>query len=419
MEFRSLVKKLVTEKWGEICRRSHHIMMAVPFVLVAGSLVLSTASVVRIHQVLDHQSFQYSAELFETKKMSYRKLTVLSSGLDQNDGSAPRAKEGCLNVDMVKELHDDLNLKELAATGNSSSSGKNQKQKQNQVKLVNLWEDCYSSTANYPVVGYIEQEQQNSASSCEVVGVSGAYDVIHPFRYECGGFITDNIDQYSVVLNTKLAWILFHSYQVLGAYVDINGTYYRVVGVVCEGDDTIAETTGVTDPRAYVQFNQLVHLANGNSVAETTDDLKDKITEKDLAVTCYEVLLTDPINNIAYNDLIASMTDTISYSDKSTGIQVINNTDRFNVIRLWKKYFPLKKSYEGFDGMQVPYHERSARLAERYVVFWAEALIISGVVLIGSLCNIYAIFHGKNSKHRIVEEDEEEEESLALDIRRV
>ena len=88
---------------------------------------------------------------------------------------------------------------------------------------------------------------------------------------------------------------------------------------------------------------------------------------------------------------------------------LINNTDRFNVISLYKKYFPLKKSYAGGDGISVPFYERSARLAEQYVVFWAEALVVAIFFVIVGGCNIYAIFHGKDPRHKKEEAEDDDE----------
>ena len=416
MEFRQKVKKLIKNKWGDICRRTHYFLMGLPFVLTIGGIVLSTASVVRINQVLDGQTFQYAAEYFESKKMPYRYMTILSPGQTQDDGSAPRKTSDGLDVEKVKSIHDALAITEESTTSKNGSGGKNGSAQSKTNTIVNLWEDCYSSTAYYGATGYIDKKQGGSVPKCEIVGVSGAYNVIHPFSYQSGGFLPDEDgDRYSIVLNTQLAWNLFHSYEILGAFVEINGAQYQVVGVVKEGKDDIAETTGVTEPRAYVQFRQLAYMANGSMPPSTSTEMDDSVKVEDLAVTCYEVLLTDPINNIAYNDLVSAMSDSIGYSEDTSSLILINNTDRFNVLSLYKKYFPLKKSYPGGNGISVPYYERSARLAEQYVVFWAEALIVGiGMILIG-LCNIYAIVHGRDTRHKREDDYDEEQVISYLD----
>ena len=410
MEFRLKVQKFIKRKWGDLCRRSHYVLMGIPFILVIGGITLSVASVVRINQVLDGQPLQYAAERFESKSMPYRYLTVLGPGATTADGSAPRKMEAGLDLEKVEKIHESLELTESSTSGNRGNSKKTTE------TVVNLWEDCYSAMANYPVQGYLDKTRTGAVEKCEIVGVGGQYHVVHPFRYESGGFLPDeNGDRYTIVLNTQLAWNLFHSYQVLGAFVEINGSMYQVVGVVNEGSDTIAETTGVTQPRAYIQFKQLANLANSSETPITSDDLDNSVKPEDLAVTCYEVLLTDPINEIACNDLTDALSDNIGYSADTSSLIIINNTDRFNVIRLFKKYFPLKNSYPGGDGFTVPYYERSARLAEQYVVFWAEALICGCVLVIAGACNIYAIFHGRHTKHEREEELEEEHDISYLD----
>lgn len=412
MELGPKIKKFIKRKWGDICRRSHYILMGIPFVLVIGGIVLSVASVVRINQVLDGQTLQYAAERFESKSHPYRHLTILGPGEIQGDGSAPRKTPDGLDIEKVQKIHDGLDLIEASTTTKGSKD-----QKKSDV-VVNLWKDCYSATATYSAQGYMDKTPTGSVDKCEVVGVGGDYHVVHPFRYESGGFLPDENgvgDRYSIVLNTQLAWNLFHSYQILGAFVEIRGTTYQVVGVVNEGSDAIAETTGVTQPRAYIQFSQLALLANDSLTPSTSPEMEGFVKVEDLAITCYEALLTDPIKEIACNDLVQALSDNIGYSADSSPLLIINNTDRFNVIRLWKKYFPLKNAYPGGDGIQVPYYERSARVAEQYVVFWAEALICGIVLILAGMCNIYAIFHGRHTKHELEEELDDDNDISYLD----
>lgn len=414
MEIRPKLKKWIVNKWGDICRRSHYVLMGLPFVLLTASLVLSIASVVRINQVLDGQGMQYGAEEYESKRMPYRQMTVVSTCLPQMDGSAPLKTMNGLDVEKVKSLHEAIEITE------GSTVGKNgQKKGGEQIDTSRLWKDCYSSFAYYPARGIIEKNETGTIQRCEVVGVSGAYEVVHPLRYECGGFLPgEEGDQTAIVLNTKMAWNLFHSYDIAGAFVEMNGIVFQVAGVVNEGDDAIAEKTGVNDARCYVAFPMLVKLANGPEAPINSSDMDSSLRLEDLAVMNYEVLMVDPIKNIAKNDLTKAMTDSFGYNKDSLDIQVINNTGRFNVLTLWKKYFPLKNAYTGFADMTLPFHERSARLAEQYVVFWAEMLIASIILMLTSGGYIYAIFHGKKTKHAKVEEEEETISELP-DIQRV
>lgn len=414
MEIRTKLKNYAVRKWGDICRHTHYALLGIPFAFAIGALVLGVASVIHINQVLDGQAFQYAAEQYEASSSNYRQLTVLSSSLRQDDGSAPRATSEGLSAQKVQQLHESLELIERSNTGGMGA-------RQNNFGSSNetaIWKDCYSSTAFYPAIGSINGTETGSLERCEIVGVSGDYATIHPFRYESGGFLSpEGGDRYAIILNTQMAWNLFHSFQVTGASVTINGSVYQVCGVVCEGDDAIAETTGVTDARAYICFEQLANLANGSSVPSNSFDQENAVTVDSLAVMSYEVLLQDPIDNIAYNDLVAAMGEVLGYSEGSKDIQIINNTGRFGAWKLWKKYFPLKNAYAGYDGMSVPFYERSARLAEQYIVFWAEVLVASIVVLIVAGCHIYVTFHGRNTKH--AQQDEEDEDEIIPQIQRV
>ena len=409
MEIRQKLKNFIKNKWAVLCRRTHYVLLGIPFVFATAGLVLGVASVIRINQVLDRQSFQYAAEQYESKVMPYRQMTVLGPGLAQGDGSAARSTEEGLNIEKVKSLHEALDITERSTVGDSSKGqGKGS-------VIVNPWKDCYSTTATYAAKGMINKEETGSLDSCEIVGVGGDYASIHPFIYESGGFLQqDEPGRLSIVLNTQMAWNLFRSYQVLGAFVEINGTIYSVVGVVNDGTDELSETVGATKPRAYIQFSQLASLANGGFLPTNSMETNSAVKEEDLAITCYEALMMDPINNIAFNDLKKALTDTVSYSEDTSKLVLINNTDRFNVISLFKKYFPLKKSYVGGDGISVPYYERSARLAEQYVVFWAEALVVGIFFVIVGGCNIYVIIHGKKPRHK-TEEAEDDNEFVAED----
>lgn len=397
----SRIARFFRNRWATMCRRWHYVLLGIPFVLVIAGIILCTVSVIRIHQVLDGQPFQYAAELFESRNMNYRKLTILSRALDQADESAPRSLPGGLDLETVKTIHNGLEEKEASTNLSSRRDGAVASDD------GQIWLESYFSSAFYRAYGYIDKTEQGAAERVEVVGIGGDYATLHPFRYESGGFFSDGeSDKYSIVLNTQLAWNLFHSYQVLGAEVELNGVIYQVVGVVCEGDDMIAETTGVTKPRAYVHFNQLANLANGGTVTQISSEQDQSVKPDDLAVTCYEALLTDPINNIAYNDLLAVLTENIGYSDDSTTLEIINNTDRFFVTRLYEKYFPLKESVNRIDGLHIPFFERSARLAEQYVVFWAEMLVVCGIVIICGLCGIYSTLHGRKTKHALPKEED-------------
>ena len=409
MEIRQKLKNFIKNKWAVLCRRTHYVLLGIPFVFATAGLVLGVASVIRINQVLDRQSFQYAAEQYESKVMPYRQMTVLGPGLAQGDGSAARSTEEGLNIEKVKSLHEALDITERSTVGDSSKGqGKGS-------VIVNPWKDCYSTTATYAAKGMINKEETGSLDSCEIVGVGGDYASIHPFIYESGGFLQqDEPGRLSIVLNTQMAWNLFRSYQVLGAFVEINGTIYSVVGVVNDGTDELSETVGATKPRAYIQFSQLASLANGGFLPTNSMETNSAVKEEDLAITCYEVLMMDPIKNIAFNDLKKALSDTVSYSEDTSKLVLINNTDRFNVISLFKKYFPLKKSYVGGDGISVPYYERSARLAEQYVVFWAEALVVGIFFVIVGGCNIYVIIHGKKPRHK-TEEAEDDNEFVAED----
>lgn len=409
MEIRQKLKNFIKNKWAVLCRRTHYVLLGIPFVFATAGLVLGVASVIRINQVLDRQSFQYAAEQYESKVMPYRQMTVLGPGLAQGDGSAARSTEEGLNIEKVKSLHEALDITERSTVGDS---GKGQGKGS---VIVNPWKDCYSTTATYAAKGMINKEETGSVDSCELVGVGGDYAALHPFIYESGGFLQqDEPGRLSIVLNTQMAWNLFRSYQVLGAFVEINGTIYSVVGVVNDGTDELSETVGATKPRAYIQFSQLASLANGGFMPTNSMETDSAVKEEDLAITCYEVLMMDPIKNIAFNDLKKALSDTVSYSEDTSKLVLINNTDRFNVISLFKKYFPLKKSYVGGDGISVPYYERSARLAEQYVVFWAEALVVGIFFVIVGGCNIYVIIHGKKPRHK-TEEAEDDNEFVEAD----
>ncbi|HOO61875.1 MAG TPA: ABC transporter permease [Bacillota bacterium] len=418
MRFWDKIKRILMRAWSGICYTMHHFLLLLPFVLVVLSLVFSILSIVRINNVVDSQYRQNAADYFATgKDTPYRQITVLGQGQYQSDGSAPlyAGRGAGLSEAEIEEIRDSLNQTVSTTLLEKQSNSNATRNREQEESSARQWLDAYSSQGTFTLASETEDGSRFESKGA-VVGVSGAYASFHPFEYLAGGFLVeDAVDSTNIVLNQKMAWNLFHSYNVTGREVLIYGTTFRVVGVVIEGSGKIDESVGVNDARAYIYFDELAKLSTGATTTGTDGEIDNPEDGSPLAVMCYEVLLPDVISGIAVNDLKQAMA---FYEEGSTSIQIINNTGRFGLIRLWKEYFPLQDHPDNVAGLTIPTFELSARMAERFLLFWSAILILSLITLLGSLVSIYAYFHGKKSKHEKVKNEESEPEDY-IDVRRV
>ncbi|MCD8187514.1 MAG: ABC transporter permease [Ruminococcus sp.] len=154
-----------------------------------------------------------------------------------------------------------------------------------------LCPDAYSAEVGQLTV----TGSKTGSSECEITAVGGDFFTIHNFRLLDGAFFTDDdIMQDGAVIDENLAWALFGSCEVSGMDITINGTQFYVSGVV-EAPQTEAEAECAGEmPRAYISYEGASGFASGETESESA-------AAAFKTVTCYEVLMPDPVEDFAYD----------------------------------------------------------------------------------------------------------------------
>lgn len=193
-----------------------------------------------------------------------------------------------------------------------------------------LWKDAYSATSSVTVTG------DRGSATAVTIGVGGDWFYFHPLRLRSGNYITEaDLMHDEVLIDENLAWQLFGSADLAGMEVTINGTPFRIAGVVAREDD-------FADKKAYTDGSGMfMHYDVMNSLAETP-------------ITTYELVCVDPISNFAL-DLVKT-----SFKDAAT----VQNSGRFSVSSILKVIGSFGTRSMESTGIELPYWENAARLVE-------------------------------------------------------
>ena len=193
-----------------------------------------------------------------------------------------------------------------------------------------LWADSYASFET-DTVSRRDQVNVKSLSNVEIVGAGGDFFLFHPLTLISGCYFSqDDVMHDRVLLDKELAWHLFGAYDVAGKQIQIQNQSFTVAGVYDAGED-----------------EDLSYAKSGHSYLYM-DDVAFQKLYPDTPVRCYEVVLPNAVKNFARN---------LVKDHVSEEMVVIDNSERFSVLRLLKKYKSLKKSLMHTDTVSYPYWE--------------------------------------------------------------
>lgn len=245
-----------------------------------------------------------------------------------------------------------------------------------------LCPDAYSA----PVGQVTVNGDISGKSEAEVTAVGGDFFLIHDFRLIDGAFFSDDdIMQDGVVIDRSLAWALYGSCDIAGMKLKINDTEFYIAGVI-ENPLTDEEKSCAGElPKAYISYEgaSLISDSQINNNAEFFSDDVSAATDRFTSVTCYEFIMPDPVENFAYT----SMKDFfLSYG---SGIEVVENTGRFEASVRAKKIKNLSAYAVRDNAVVFPYWENASRIVEfklTLIYFFRNLCtgipVISGVWLI-------------------------------------
>ena len=404
-------KQLVVIEKGKIKRGLLKLVLAVPFWVVVVALGLIAFGTGRAIYLTDTRPDQYVAETWQSKTdTAFRHMVVFAGGTRAKGDISPLTYEqGGKSIHLGDLPQIRQSLQASADTGLRSGS----RNVPGSSKRLIGWEDCYSSTVKSTIspVNVVEGKRINGkATDVELVAVGGNYRAFHTFRFMSGGFLPETpVDKFHIVINDVLAWKFYHSYDVIGRYISINGQMFTIIGVVEEKDTKVAQLAGEPEPRAFIYFAALDTLygssdmvPSGGSTGDSDLDLGeddfdfsgldsfdgatdpvpssagDYSGSTDFAIQCYEALIPELVRGVGITDFKNALP---SYSIQDPEVYVVNKTDRYKINRVVDTMFPLGETTEERLGYEFPYWETAAQLTEERL-FFDYLLVALGILLL-------------------------------------
>ena len=226
MRFIDKTKELWNTEKGNARRNLLKLILAVPFWFILAALVLMAFGIGRAYYLIDTRPDQKNAEIWQNSSdTSFRHMSVYGGGIRaQGDTSPLTYVEGGKSIHLADIA---LMRKDLQASSDTGSAAGNKNIQYVEGRLRG-WEDCYSSTVMATVKAIDVRDGlavTSGTADAQIVAVGGNYRAFHPFRYLSGGFLPEvPVDPNQIVINDVLAWKFYHSYDVTGNRIIINGT---------------------------------------------------------------------------------------------------------------------------------------------------------------------------------------------------
>lgn len=219
------------------------------------------------------------------------------------------------------------------------------------------WIDAFSAETKLTVSSVRSDHTFTSEARCIATG--GDYFIFHPLKLLSGSYYSDSdLMQDRVVIDNNLAWQLFGSYDVAGMNILINGEYFYIAGVILPDSDKATEYVTGTAPAIYISYTALEKLSGGTASA----------------INCYEVCLPDPVTGLA-----EKITRDVSHADDKH-IRIINNSERFSLLNLWKIVSEGEKRVVSDYPMVYPFWENAARITEEKAADILAAMIFTLII---------------------------------------
>ena len=246
--------------------------------------------------------------------------------------------------------------------------------------------DAYSASGTADISG----DRTNSTTTVNVTAVGGDYYFMHPSRLLSGSYLSDDdLMKDRVVIDENTAWFLYGSSNITGKSLAIGGKRFYIAGVVKSPESGAAKKTYGARNRIYMSYEAFNEI------------------NPEAAITCYEIIYPDMINNFAYNTLRS----TLGLADESSGISndsisennsvdVVNMNTRFRISKIWKVACSYGERSAHTDGIIYPFWENECRRIEDMLVIELIFRIISIIVII-ILIMPYLIWGFKYCKHRV------------------
>jgi len=194
--------------------------------------------------------------------------------------------------------------------------------------------------------------------TAEAVGVGGDFFYFHPLHLRSGAYIRggDLMDDL-VVLDEETAWRLFGGTDLVGMSLTIDGKPFLVSGVVSREDDFATKKAYANNGGIFMSFSALSQLS------------------EDASITCYEIVMPDPISNYAKN--LVSESFPVGNGD------VVENSSRYRLSHLLEVIRSFGERSMRKNGVIYPYWENAVRLTEDY------AALLLALAVFFSICPLF------------------------------
>lgn len=268
-----------------------------------------------------------------------------------------------------------------------------------------LLKDCFSCE------GVMEFTNGKNTATAKVTATGGDFFFFHQPVWLSGFAYSDNdVMKDRAIIDKELAWQLFGGENVAGMPFKINGNTYYVAGVVDTSHLKEEKKAYGEINRAWLPYSafckenqeQAGITAGTAGAANTSTVTSDTDTMDKIPITCYEIVLPDPVQAWAIN-LIQTTLDA-----KERKMVVLENSKRTNflyVINNLKNFI-----YKSSDTQPVsyPYWENAAKVRdtkrEIYTAILLISLIYPVLLCLRVIIGLYKIADGKikewkNKKH--------------------
>lgn len=220
-----------------------------------------------------------------------------------------------------------------------------------------LWMDAYSGT------GQLTVEGNKGKATVEATGVGGDWFSFHPLTLRSGSYIDeDDFMHDRVLLDEKLAWQIFGSYDLAGMTVNIGGKPFVVAGVVAIESDAASQKTYEATGQVFLHFDTLQQLMGDTG-----------------GVNCYELVCAEPITGFTLGLLTQGF----------EGAETVQNTGRFSLVSTLKVLRQYGMRSLQTAGVVFPYWENAARLTEDNLAALLLGIILTAILPVG--CAVWFI----------------------------
>lgn len=203
-----------------------------------------------------------------------------------------------------------------------------------------VWCDAYSASAGSVQIS----GTRHYPVQAQVMAVGGDFFTIHAPVLKSGSYLQkSDLMQDRLVIDEELAWQLFGSSDVAGMEVQIDRKFYRIAGVIARGKDYATTQTYGELPRMYIPFTLYESWAAQRGGMA--------------AITCYEMVLPDPVRNFAQNTF-----------EQAAGMggfaKIVRNSERTSIKSRAAQLKDLHSMLTVSDGIAYPYWENAARIVD-------------------------------------------------------